>query len=80
MRVAATLEQEEQQEPAEATDEELAQRCALGKQMKAFCQRFTGGVCTLETSSSRNARSEKIMPSLVVDAMVTIKCLNRRRP
>jgi hypothetical protein len=51
MRVTVTVEQEEQQEPAEATDEELAQRRALGKPM----------------------------PSLVVDAIVTIKWLNMRR-
>jgi hypothetical protein len=40
VRVTVTVEQEEQQEPAEVTHEELAQRRALGERMKAFGQRF----------------------------------------
>jgi hypothetical protein len=36
IRVTVTVEQEEQQEPAEMTDEESARRCALGERMKAF--------------------------------------------
>lgn len=42
IRVTVTVEQEEQQEPAEVTDEELAQRRALGARMKAFGQRLAG--------------------------------------
>ena len=42
MRVTVTVEQEEQQEPAEVTDEELAQRRTLGERMKAFGQCLTG--------------------------------------
>jgi hypothetical protein len=41
-RVMVTLEQEEQQKPAEVTHEELAQRRALGERMKAFGQRLAG--------------------------------------
>ena len=37
------MEQEEEQEPAEVTPEELAQRRALVAQMKAFGQRLAGG-------------------------------------
>jgi hypothetical protein len=40
VRVTVTVEQEEQQEPAEMTHEELAQRRALGERMKAFGQRL----------------------------------------
>lgn len=42
VRVMMTVEQEEQQEPAGVTDEELAQRRALGERMKAFSQRLVG--------------------------------------
>jgi hypothetical protein len=42
MHVTVTVAQEEQQAPGEVTDEELAQRRALGEQMKAFGQRLAG--------------------------------------
>jgi hypothetical protein len=42
VQVTVTVAQEEQQEPAEVTDEELAQRRALGERMKAFGQRLAG--------------------------------------
>ena len=42
VRVTVTVEQEKQQEPAEVTPEELAQRRALGERMKAFGQRLAG--------------------------------------
>jgi len=42
MRVTVTVEQEEQQEPAEMTDEKFTQRRTLGERMKAFGQRLTG--------------------------------------
>ena len=37
-----TVEQKEQQEPAEMTDEEFTQRRALGERMKAFGQHLAG--------------------------------------
>jgi hypothetical protein len=42
MRVTVTVAQEEEREPTEVTDEELAQRRALGGRMKAFGQRLAG--------------------------------------
>lgn len=42
MEVTVTVTQEERQEPAEVTGEELAQRRALGERMKAFGQRLAG--------------------------------------
>ena len=39
-RVTVTVEQEEQQESAEVTHEELAQRRVLGERMRAFSQRL----------------------------------------
>jgi len=42
VHVTVTVAQEEQQRQAEVTDEELAQRRALGERMKAFGQRLTG--------------------------------------
>ena len=42
IRVTVTVEQEEQQEPAEMTDEEFTQRRALGERMKAFGQHLAG--------------------------------------
>lgn len=47
MRVTVTVEQEGQQEPAEMTDEEFAQRRALGERMKVFGQRLAGRHVTL---------------------------------
>ena len=42
VHVIVTVAQEEQPEPVEVTDEELAQRRALGEQMQAFGQRLAG--------------------------------------
>ena len=51
VRVSVTMEQEEEQEPAEVTPEELAQRRALGERMKAFGQRLAGRQVNLVESS-----------------------------
>jgi hypothetical protein len=42
VRVTVTVEQEEQQEPAEMTDEEFTQRRTLGERMQAFGQHLAG--------------------------------------
>jgi len=41
-RVTVTVEQEKQQESAQVTHEELAQRRVLGERMRAFSQRLAG--------------------------------------
>jgi hypothetical protein len=42
VQVIVTVAQEEQPEPGEITDTELAQRRALGQRMQAFGQRLAG--------------------------------------